>query len=524
MPEQAPLLEYLQIDPNQTGKAVRANEADLAVAKAGHELYTKSLAGETSPWSLPYSAAVGGDKTALRAGWMRFTGTLAGAFTVNHPASKHRFVAENQTTQQLTIKTPSGTGVNIASGETRDLYCDGTNVISYTQATSPGGIDALTDVDTTTTPPNDGDVLTWDAGNSEWAPAAPTGGPGGAVDFIDLGDVPASYTGQGSKLVAVKAAEDGLEFVSNNLTTLPALTDVTITAVQDEDYLKYDSGTGQWINFPRATNNAEFPWKGLVLPCLTVVATPTPANVSWVNTVSLGFIDTEGIFNVGTPTTITLGSTIRRARARVQLVGSGNATARDTTVTIKVAGAPDIGAKNFKKLIPGFLNGTITVSTPVFNGDADTTIQVEVTSSGGNIAFQSEGSFLEVEIIESSTAAHPPMQVAFDLTGLLVDDQVIFKFRPSVPWTLPATLTNSYMRFDEAAPAGSGTITIRKRQVSDDAVTNLGTATYSAGNKNLTLNFTNEETIPTTHYFELILSGLADTSAAGLTGTFGGFR
>lgn len=37
---------------------------------------------------------------------------------------------------------------------------------------------------------------------------------GGASDFTDLGDVPASYTGQGNKIVSVKADETGLEFVS----------------------------------------------------------------------------------------------------------------------------------------------------------------------------------------------------------------------------------------------------------------------------------------------------------------------
>lgn len=34
------------------------------------------------------------------------------------------------------------------------------------------------------------------------------------ADFLDLLDTPGAYSGQGSKLVAVKAAEDGLEFVS----------------------------------------------------------------------------------------------------------------------------------------------------------------------------------------------------------------------------------------------------------------------------------------------------------------------
>lgn len=39
-------------------------------------------------------------------------------------------------------------------------------------------------------------------------------GGGGATDFTDLGDVPASYTGHGGKVVAVTVGEDGLEFVT----------------------------------------------------------------------------------------------------------------------------------------------------------------------------------------------------------------------------------------------------------------------------------------------------------------------
>jgi len=38
----------------------------------------------------------------------------------------------------------------------------------------------------------------------------------GATRFIDLSDVPGSYSGQGGKNVAVKATEDGLEFVTAN--------------------------------------------------------------------------------------------------------------------------------------------------------------------------------------------------------------------------------------------------------------------------------------------------------------------
>lgn len=50
--------------------------------------------------------------------------------------------------------------------------------------------------------------LKYDGVNYVWS----TGG-GGATNFTDLGDVPSSYTGEGGKVVVVKGAEDGLEFV-----------------------------------------------------------------------------------------------------------------------------------------------------------------------------------------------------------------------------------------------------------------------------------------------------------------------
>lgn len=49
--------------------------------------------------------------------------------------------------------------------------------------------------------------LKYNGASYEWA----TGG-GGATDFTDLGDVPASYVGHANKVVSVKADESGLEF------------------------------------------------------------------------------------------------------------------------------------------------------------------------------------------------------------------------------------------------------------------------------------------------------------------------
>jgi hypothetical protein len=58
---------------------------------------------------------------------------------------------------------------------------------------------------------DDGDVPTADgAGGVAWGPQS--GGSGASV-FTGLGDVPPSYAGHGGKYVAVKAGEDGLEFL-----------------------------------------------------------------------------------------------------------------------------------------------------------------------------------------------------------------------------------------------------------------------------------------------------------------------
>ena len=53
-----------------------------------------------------------------------------------------------------------------------------------------------------------------------------TGGGGGVTEFIELTDTPASYTGQASKVVAVKVDETGLEFVAGGGGTTPTLQEV----------------------------------------------------------------------------------------------------------------------------------------------------------------------------------------------------------------------------------------------------------------------------------------------------------
>jgi len=74
--------------------------------------------------------------------------------------------------------------------------------------------------------------------------------PGGtdpvSLNFKDLADTPSSYSGQASKVVAVKSTEDGLEFVSPAAMALNDLTDVTISSPSSGEYLRYDGAN--WVN------------------------------------------------------------------------------------------------------------------------------------------------------------------------------------------------------------------------------------------------------------------------------------
>jgi len=59
-------------------------------------------------------------------------------------------------------------------------------------------------------------------GAAAWNSLQYWGGSGGAADFIDLGDVPASYAGAGSYYVKVKETADGLEFEPIEAADLPS--------------------------------------------------------------------------------------------------------------------------------------------------------------------------------------------------------------------------------------------------------------------------------------------------------------
>ena len=111
-----------------------------------------------------------------------------------------------------------------ASGGGSLSYDDATGVFSYTPPDlssyltsvtasdlSAISIDALSDVDTTTAAPTDGQALLWNNSNSKWEPGTVSSGGGGTTTFLGLTDTPSTFLAY--KYLAVNSAGNAVEFV-----------------------------------------------------------------------------------------------------------------------------------------------------------------------------------------------------------------------------------------------------------------------------------------------------------------------
>jgi len=87
--------------------------------------------------------------------------------------------------------------------------------VDVTTELNANSIDALSDVDTTTSPPALSEVLTWDGTN--WAPSV---NPSGVTTFIALTDVPSTYGTDNNQFVMVDSGATGLVFVPANIDNL----------------------------------------------------------------------------------------------------------------------------------------------------------------------------------------------------------------------------------------------------------------------------------------------------------------
>jgi len=129
------------------------------IASDGVNCYTIGF-GQSATFAFDYTViAVAGSGnypltgTELNRISYRFTGVLTGNRTIVVPATVQQYWVDNKTTGSyvFTVKTPSGLGVTLATGERAILYSDGIDVlradtygVSYPIAVSQGGTGATT--------------------------------------------------------------------------------------------------------------------------------------------------------------------------------------------------------------------------------------------------------------------------------------------------------------------------------------------------------------------------------------------
>jgi len=91
-------------------------------------------------------------------------------------------------------------------------------------------------------------------GVTAWNSLQYWGGGGGAANFTDLGDVPASYSGQGGKYVKVKSTADGLEFGTLTIAAgdLPSAIDATKIADGSVSNAEFQTLNGASATFTSA--------------------------------------------------------------------------------------------------------------------------------------------------------------------------------------------------------------------------------------------------------------------------------
>ncbi|MGE0108238.1 MAG: hypothetical protein AB7S81_00520 [Bdellovibrionales bacterium] len=126
-----PNLEIAHIVSSQAQKEVTANTAFDALDKALCQLTEITL----SDTDLTLS-----DAQMLGSMALKFTGVLTAARTITVPAYPKLLFVLNATSggYALSVKTPSGTALSFGSGESKLLYCDGSNfTIAAEAGTAP---------------------------------------------------------------------------------------------------------------------------------------------------------------------------------------------------------------------------------------------------------------------------------------------------------------------------------------------------------------------------------------------------
>lgn len=124
-------LNLPEIAESQSGKYLTHNEALAILDGAVAGLFTKNMASDAD-YTL---ATTGTPPYEWQRAAVKITDTgpvLTTGRNIIVPAEAKLYILINATAQTLTLKTPAGSGIGVATGKTALLYCDGTNVVRVT--------------------------------------------------------------------------------------------------------------------------------------------------------------------------------------------------------------------------------------------------------------------------------------------------------------------------------------------------------------------------------------------------------
>jgi hypothetical protein len=453
-----------------------------------------SVSGASRILNKPVVPAVPNVTTAAASGSGSLSyNSLNGEFTFTPPNLSSYLTSYTETDPVFAASEAS----SITSTDTSnwDAAYSWGNHISAGYLTSTGSINTHTDVDTTTIPPSNGQVLKWNG--SQWAPANDLTAEGVGIGLTDLSATTASASGNGS--LSYDNTSGVFTFTPPNLSTyltstgsIDSHTDVTITSATTTQLLRYN-GT-QWANWtPNFLTTETDP-----VFSASVAAGITSTNTSnwntaygWGNHASAGYLTTESdtlqtITNRGTTTTATITagglalgdnkiaafgdsndlqifhnssvSVIRDAGTGGLLIDSDNeiklaknGTGNDTLALFTVDGSAELYYDNAKKFETTSTGATVTGNLN-FTGDllkngiaysivANATISDTAPggASAGDLWWESDTGRLKIYYNDTDTTqwvdASPPLQ----------QDRIATS---SAPATATSTGTAGEIRYD----------------------------------------------------------------------------
>jgi len=398
-----PNLAITHIESNQSQKEVTANEAfdTLDEAIAGELLHNM-----TSDANYTLDTAEPNKEHENLVLHITDTGVvLTTTRDIILPEAPHLYVAWNATAQTLRFKTASGAAFSVAAGSVRLFYIDST---SY---------DAVAIADDST---------------------------GAGIDFNELGDVPASYTGDGGKVVKVRGDELGLEFVTES------------------------AATGVFWAVPH---------KG-ALVSLTSDDLATNASSGYTIPWDSEDRDTDAFVDLGAQATrITIPSGFSLVRFSGAVALENMSTSYGAMLRLRKNGVA-VEAWRMDQGDGRFTNPTIQVQTPVIPVSAADYFELELYVETDSSVDVKAGSWFQMEVMETTAGGNPPYDIGFYFSGLPNDGQEVLRLKVTRGFTIPDGATGSNA---EARVASTGNVAFSvKRNGTEFATVTFNTSATGA--------------------------------------------